>query len=261
MAVKDAILKKKMEGVIYDLMVKTNAQNVMVDETTTLSAKLTEILTSLDGKVAKETGKSLVLDTLITKLENLPDNATLEGSIAEVLTDAQEYTDSAITALGNVFTIKGRVDTEEDLPDSGNKVGDVYLVGLEGAEQYMEFVWTSDNKWESFGFTTETDLSNYYNKGEVDSMLAGKANTSHTHTADDITETATKVFVSPAEKAKIAEIDNKVDEVSGKGLSTNDYTNDDKALVATISSKARILCSPTLPEDLTENDLWIQTVE
>lgn len=41
---KNAILKAKIEGVIYEIMVKTGAENVYVDDTTTLSAKLSEII-------------------------------------------------------------------------------------------------------------------------------------------------------------------------------------------------------------------------
>lgn len=61
-----------------------------------------------------------------------------------------------------------------------------------------------------------------YNKQETDSLLRGKANASDVYTlqqTDDL-------------------LDDKVDKVSGKGLSTNDYTNEDMSLVKTISNKA-----------------------
>ena len=41
--VKNVILKKKIEGVIYDLLVKTNANLVEVEEGKTLATALTEI--------------------------------------------------------------------------------------------------------------------------------------------------------------------------------------------------------------------------
>ena len=50
-AVKKAILQKKVEGVITDLMVKTSAENVVVDDAgKTLSAELAEIITAMAGK-------------------------------------------------------------------------------------------------------------------------------------------------------------------------------------------------------------------
>jgi len=54
MAAKNAILKTKIEGVIYEIMVKTGAANVYVDDTTTLSAKLAEIIADLALKATKE---------------------------------------------------------------------------------------------------------------------------------------------------------------------------------------------------------------
>lgn len=50
---KNAILKAKIEGVIYEIMVKTGAENVYVDGTTTLSAKLSEIIADLALKATK----------------------------------------------------------------------------------------------------------------------------------------------------------------------------------------------------------------
>ena len=47
---KNAILKAKIEGVISELMVKTDANNVYVDSSTTLAAKLTAIIANNDIK-------------------------------------------------------------------------------------------------------------------------------------------------------------------------------------------------------------------
>lgn len=61
-----------------------------------------------------------------------------------------------------------------------------------------------------------------YSKNETDNLLRGKANASDVYTTtqtDDL-------------------LDDKVNKVSGKGLSTNDYTNEDMSLVKTISNKA-----------------------
>lgn len=98
----------------------------------------------------------------------------------------------AISSLGTVFNLKGRVDTVNDLPSSNNKSGDVYLVGSESATEFNEYYWTS-TMWDYMGVTTDVDLSNYYNKSEINDLLK-----------------------------------NKVDAVSGKGLSTNDYTTIEK---------------------------------
>lgn len=106
---------------------------------------------------------------------------------------------SAISALGTVFTVKGRVDSVDVLPNTDNKSGDVYLVGAEDADNFAEYYWTG-TLWDFMGQTTTVDLSNYYTKDatysktEVDNLLAAK-----------------------------------VDKVEGKGLSTEDFTAELKA--------------------------------
>lgn len=61
-----------------------------------------------------------------------------------------------------------------------------------------------------------------YSKNETDNLLRGKANASDVYTSQQTDDL----------------LDDKVDKVSGKGLSTNDYTNEDMSLVKTISNKA-----------------------
>jgi hypothetical protein len=98
----------------------------------------------------------------------------------------------AISSLGTVFNLKGRVDSVSDLPSTNNKSGDVYLVGKENSDEFYEYYWTSDT-WDYMGITSEIDLSNYYNKTEVNNLL-----------------------------------NNKVDAIEGKGLSTNDFSTVEK---------------------------------
>lgn len=54
MAAKNTILKAKIENIIYDLMVKTTAANVYVDDTTTLAAKLSSIIADIATKASTE---------------------------------------------------------------------------------------------------------------------------------------------------------------------------------------------------------------
>lgn len=42
---------------------------------------------------------------------------------------AKKYTNKKIEDLGKIFTIKGIVESKDNLPTTGNKSGDVYLVG------------------------------------------------------------------------------------------------------------------------------------
>ena len=83
------------------------------------------------------------------------------------------------------------------------------------------------------------DLSNYYTKSETDTKLNTKADKT---AIPDISTLATKTeLATKADKNEIpdvstlaskTELNSKVDKVSGKGLSTNDYTTSEKTKLA-----------------------------
>lgn len=87
---------------------------------------------------------------------------------------ARQLMQEEIAKLGNVFRLKGRVDSTDDLPSVDNKEGDVYLVGAEGDTDMKEYYYTG-TLWDYMG-TTTVDLSDYYTKSETDALLAEKMN-------------------------------------------------------------------------------------
>lgn len=97
-AVKKAILQKKVEEVVTDLMVKTSTENVVVDDAgETLSAELAEIITAMAGKATASDIDTRInaligaaptaLDTLVEiadALNNDPDfAATMTSRLAD----------------------------------------------------------------------------------------------------------------------------------------------------------------------------------
>jgi hypothetical protein len=93
------------------------------------------------------------------------------------------------------------------------------------------------NKAVKSALADKADKSTTYTKGQVDTALATKLNKSDVDAA--ISSTSTNPVQNKAVQAAIAErytksetgtlLADKVDKVTGKGLSTNDYTNADKA--------------------------------
>lgn len=99
---------------------------------------------------------------------------TLAGAPTSNLQAAtKKYVDDAISGLGTLLIFKGTVATVGDLPSTGNKAGDVYIVTADSTE----YVWTG-TAWEQFGITV--DLSAYWAKAdltaitntEIDTILA-----------------------------------------------------------------------------------------
>lgn len=75
--------------------------------------------------------------------------------------------------LTSVYTYKGSVDYEKDLPSNASN-GDVYNVRYNGSSGTVpngnNYAWvTTENVWDKLGGTT--DLSSYYTKAEVDQSI------------------------------------------------------------------------------------------
>ncbi len=113
-----------------------------------------------------------------TDYEDLTNKPSINGTTLEGDVSLEDI------GIGSVFTIKGSVATPNDLPLTGNSIGDVYYV-----ESVMAgFVWIEvDNveRWEELG--EPIDLSSYYTKTETDDLLDDKQDTLTAGTGINIT--------------------------------------------------------------------------
>lgn len=148
-----------------------------------------------NGKVDKETGKSLVSDTEIARLANVDnyDDTALQAAVNgkttlaavqalgyQTSSDVQSAINSALAGISGVsFSIVS------SLPASG-ETGVFYLVSNSGSGDnvYDEYVWITDNgtsKFEKIG-TTAVDLSGYMQtsdmvaitNAEIDTIVAAE---------------------------------------------------------------------------------------
>lgn len=127
----------------------------------------------------------------------------------------------AVSALGNLMTVKGIVEDTTKLPTTNNKVGDVYLVGVQGetTDSFSEYVWTENNKWEFMGrVATEVSLDAYATKVWVTEQLTGLNDAKHTHTNKDILDATTASFTTELETKlnglKNTTVDGEISDVS-----------------------------------------------
>ena len=93
-----------------------------------------------------------------------------QSSIDSEITDIQ----SQISALGKTIKIKGRVNTVNDLPATASE-GDMYFVGATTAENFEEYVYTEQGRWEHLGSINDIDLSDYVTKSFLSNQLSGYA--------------------------------------------------------------------------------------
>jgi len=187
---------------------KINAVTIVDTALSTSSSNPVEnkvITNALNNKVDKESGKGLSTEDFTTaekdKLSNIEDNAQvnviekliINGTEATVTDKAVALTliTSAVSNLQNYYlksetytktevedligsTVGVTIEIVEELPTEGQS-NVIYFLPTETTDVYSQYLYTA-NGWVLIGSTT-VDLSNYYTKTQVDTLLAAKQNT------------------------------------------------------------------------------------
>ena len=105
MASRNAILKAMIEAEVVELMVKSNVNNIYVDETTTLAAKLTEIIAAINAR-AKSEDVTAEIEAAIAELVNsAPTTLDTLGEIATAIEENEDIVSSLNAAIGNKLSV------------------------------------------------------------------------------------------------------------------------------------------------------------
>lgn len=255
MANKNAILKAKIEGVIYEIMVKTGAANVYVDDTTTLSAKLAEII----ADVATRATKDEVTTGLAGKADKAHTHAQADVTgLADALT-ARPTTEAMNTAISTAISdlINGAPETYDTLKEIADYISanDTAMDALNAA---------IGNKADKTAFEAV--------KATVDALgaLASKDKVSEDDLAD-----ALKEKVNAASEGNHSHLNKTLldtyDQTNAdlKDAVAKKHSHDNKATLDKITEdnltawfgKSKIYYSATEPAALAEGDLWFQIQE
>ena len=150
---------------------------------------------------------------------------TLLGHLSGTLANAKQYTDDKVGEIKNKVDGLNSFDIQivANLPTTNISTHTIYLTpsGQDQNNIYDEFIYVN-GEWEAIGME-KTDLSNYYNKQEVDAAIANAGG----HAADAYTKAEVDGFLN-----------NKVNKEAGKGLSANDYTTAEKDKLAGVEAQA-----------------------
>lgn len=128
-----------------------------VDNTADLDKPIsTATQNALDGKVDKSEGKSLVADTLITKLEQLDDKSTIDAAIADKIPLSQKGAASGVAtldengkvpveqlngALAKVFGIEKAVANQAALPEDATEGQRYYTIDTKKIYEKLTDSW------------------------------------------------------------------------------------------------------------------------
>lgn len=162
--------------------------------TTGDTAVKTEVMKEVEKKVDKVEGKSLIDDTLITKLEGIEEGGQvnkievvkLDGVALNINADDKSV-DVAIAgtyakkadfetlkgSISSAYVFKGSKKTKDELDTvatEGLRVGDVYNVEADG----MNYAWTGTT-WDALGGIT--DLSEYMKTADLVAITDEEINT------------------------------------------------------------------------------------
>lgn len=226
-------------------------------DTTTVEG-LTTTVNQLANTVNGYTdGEGAVHEGLGTKV------STLETKVANTYTKAE--VDSKVSA---VMRYKGSKDTYAELPTEGNIVGDVWNVANADAAQGIKagdnVAWNGTG-WDILGgavdlsgYATKTDLNDKVDKVEGSRLITSTegeklANIEAGAQVNKIESVAAGELAISEDKElsivaiaqnKVTGLDTalagKVNVEEGKGLSSNDYTADEKAKLEGIEAKAQV---------------------
>lgn len=111
----NAILRALIEGVLTDLMVKTTGEMVYLDGSTTVAAKIAEMVTAINAR-AKTTDMNTAISTAVSGLKNelmgegVPEAYDTFKELADYIASHQEAADALTAAVGNKAD-KATVDT------------------------------------------------------------------------------------------------------------------------------------------------------
>lgn len=203
---------------------KTNAANAQktADNAVTAAAgalaeaqKKVASVKTINGKSLTGSGNLTLGDlgidtTLCEVVTTLPDASTAKGGRIYLIKSTASGTD-------NVYKEYVRLSKNEDLPSG---------------QEDLVFYWEQLGEWKA-----NVDLAPYVKKTELSKSAVGLGNVDNTSDANKPISTATQ-----------AALNNKVDKVTGKGLSTNDFTAAYKTKLDGITAGANKYSLPTATE-------------
>lgn len=232
---RKAIMKALVDGVITELMIKTQIDNVYLDDgTTTLSAKIAEMVSAINLRAKKDdvTAEiSAAIDALIGGAPNTYDTLV---EIADYIASNE----SVVTALNAAI---------------GSKVDKVAGKGLSA---------------EDFTAALKTKLDGIAAGAQVNAIESVKVN----GTALPITSKGVDITVPTgalAGKSVVAETDlDAALKAKVNAAAEGNHSHDNKAVldaitagkVASWDGKSKVFVQPEQPQDLAAGDLWMQTL-
>ena len=243
MSAKNAILKTKIEGVIYEIMVKTGAANVYVDDTTTLSTKLAEIIADLALKATK----TELTDGLAGKANSSHTHAQADVTGLEDALTARPTTTDMNTAISTA--ISNLIDGAPETYDTLKEIAEYIASDKTAMDTLNAAIGEKADKattLEGYGIT-DSMTATQINKAIQDALAAATGGES----AADVKVALDNYKTSNDTRVKAIE-DDYLKAADKTALQSNIDAVSEKA-----GKKSTIYYSASEPAGLAEGDLWV----
>lgn len=206
------------------------------DEAGAADAALASAKTYADGKdtdiaAAKKAGDDAQadVDALEAKVGTVPADKTVVQMISEAQT-AATYDDTAL---------KNRVSATETAIDTLNGTG-AGSVKKQVADAVAGIVADAPEAYDTLKEISDWISSHASDASDMNSKISANESAIATLNGSDTTAGSVAKAVKDAQDDLQANIDTKVDKVTGKGLSTNDYTTEEKNKLEGIAAGAQV---------------------
>ena len=248
MSAKNVILKAKIQDVIYEVLVKTDAANVMVDESTTLAAKLTSIL----ADIATKANTSDMTAALAGKADASHTHAQSEITGLTELLDTLATSESVTSAIDSL-----RQELLGDTPvEAYNTFTELAAYIAEHKDAADALTAAVGNKADKATTLAGYGITDAYTKTEVE----GKISDAISAATGGVSAADVNTALTNYKTSNDARVD---------ALEADTHTHGNKAVLDGIDAsditawdgKSKVYFSSTQPSGLTEQDLWIQILE
>lgn len=194
------IVKINLNGVDYNIVDSASTSAIAAEVARAQAAESANTQAIAAEVVARQSAITAVEQTLSGKADQATTytKTEVDNKLSSAATATTQQIQQAVSGKQNTLTAGTGIDITNDVisctvdtglyvvvqtlpaqPAAGNE-NKIHLVPAQSGEtgdMYIEYIWKGDT-WEKLGEKQiETDLSDYYNKTEVDNLLSGKVDT------------------------------------------------------------------------------------